>query len=50
MNLGLVNATATVAGGSRDMGVATARCLAEDGARLALVNVVSPAAARRSAE
>ena len=37
MDLGLANAAAVVVGGSRGMGLATARCLAEEGARVALV-------------
>lgn len=37
MDLGLANATAVVVGGSRGMGLATARCLADDGARVAIV-------------
>src|SRR5665213_2502869 len=37
MDLGLANATAVVVGGSRGMGLAAARCLAEEGARVALV-------------
>lgn len=37
MDLGLTNATAVVVGGSRGMGLATARCLADDGARVAVV-------------
>jgi 3-oxoacyl-[acyl-carrier protein] reductase len=37
MDLGLANATAVVVGGSRGMGLAAARCLAEDGARVAVV-------------
>jgi NAD(P)-dependent dehydrogenase (short-subunit alcohol dehydrogenase family) len=37
MDLGLKNATAVVVGGGRGMGFATARCLAEDGARVAVV-------------
>jgi len=37
MDLGLTNATAVVVGGSKGMGLATARCLAEDGARVAVV-------------
>lgn len=37
MDLGLKDATAVVVGGGRGMGFATARCLAEDGARVALV-------------
>jgi 3-oxoacyl-[acyl-carrier protein] reductase len=37
MDLGLADATAVVVGGSRGMGLATARCLAEEGARVAVV-------------
>jgi 3-oxoacyl-[acyl-carrier protein] reductase len=37
MELGLANAAAVVVGGSRGMGLATARCLAEEGARVAVV-------------
>ena len=37
MDLGFANATAVVVGGGRGMGLATARCLAEDGARIAIV-------------
>jgi 3-oxoacyl-[acyl-carrier protein] reductase len=37
MDLGLKDATAVVVGGGRGMGFATARCLADDGARVALV-------------
>src|ERR1700747_1401197 len=37
MDLGLANATAVVIGGSRGMGLATARCLADEGARVAVV-------------
>ena len=37
MDLGLKDATAVVVGGGRGMGFAVARCLAEDGARVALV-------------
>jgi 3-oxoacyl-[acyl-carrier protein] reductase len=37
VDLGLANATTVVVGGSRGMGLAAARCLAEDGARVALV-------------
>src|SRR6185437_12777643 len=37
MDLGLANATAVVVGGSSGMGFAAARCLAEEGARVALV-------------
>jgi 3-oxoacyl-[acyl-carrier protein] reductase len=37
MDLGLTNATAVVVGGGRGMGLATARCLADDGARVAVI-------------
>src|SRR6202048_4577970 len=37
MDLGFQDATAVVVGGGRGMGFATARCLAEDGARVAVV-------------
>ncbi len=37
MDLGLANAATVVVGGSRGMGLATARCLAEEGARVAIV-------------
>ncbi|ORW71112.1 SDR family NAD(P)-dependent oxidoreductase [Mycobacterium saskatchewanense] len=37
MDLGLANAAAAVIGGSRGMGLATARCLAEEGARVAVI-------------
>lgn len=37
MDLGLGDATAVVVGGGRGMGLAAARCLADDGARVALV-------------
>jgi len=37
MDLGLANATAVVVGGGSGMGLATARCLADEGARVALV-------------
>ena len=37
MDLGLTNATAVVVGGGRGMGLAAARCLADDGARIAIV-------------
>ncbi|MCK0091810.1 SDR family oxidoreductase [Rhodococcus sp. HNM0563] len=37
MDLGLEDAAAVVVGGSRGMGFATARCLAEEGARVAVV-------------
>lgn len=37
MDLGFEDATAVVVGGGRGMGLATARCLADDGARVAIV-------------
>ncbi|MEV5652025.1 SDR family oxidoreductase [Nocardia sp. NPDC052254] len=37
MDLGLKDAAAVVVGGSRGMGLATARCLAEEGARVAVL-------------
>ena len=37
MDLGLRHATAVVVGGGRGMGFAAARCMADDGARVALV-------------
>jgi 3-oxoacyl-[acyl-carrier protein] reductase len=37
MDLGLKDATAVVVGGGRGMGFATARCFADDGARVAVV-------------
>jgi 3-oxoacyl-[acyl-carrier protein] reductase len=37
MDLGLKDATAVVVGGGRGMGLAAARCLADDGARVAIV-------------
>jgi 3-oxoacyl-[acyl-carrier protein] reductase len=37
MDLGLTNATAVVVGGGRGMGLASARCLADDGARVAVI-------------
>src|SRR5690625_528948 len=37
MDLGLADARAVVVGGGRGMGLATARCLADDGARVAVV-------------
>ena len=37
MDLGLAGAAAAVVGGSRGMGLATARCLADDGARVAVI-------------
>lgn len=37
MDLGLANATAVVVGGSRGMGLATARCFADEGTRVAVI-------------
>lgn len=37
MDLGLTNATALVVGGGRGMGLASARCLADDGSRVAVI-------------
>ena len=37
MDLGFADATAVVVGGGRGKGLATARCLAEDGARIAVI-------------
>jgi NAD(P)-dependent dehydrogenase (short-subunit alcohol dehydrogenase family) len=37
MDLGLTNATAVVVGGGRGMGLASARCLADDGARIVII-------------
>jgi NAD(P)-dependent dehydrogenase (short-subunit alcohol dehydrogenase family) len=37
MDLGLANATTVIVGGGRGMGLAAARCLADDGARVALI-------------
>jgi NAD(P)-dependent dehydrogenase (short-subunit alcohol dehydrogenase family) len=37
MDLGLAGAAAVVTGGSKGMGRATARCLAEDGARVCIL-------------
>ena len=52
MDLGLSDATAVVVGGGRGMGLAAARCLADDGARIALVgrnsDVLDSAAAELS--
>jgi NAD(P)-dependent dehydrogenase (short-subunit alcohol dehydrogenase family) len=41
VDLGLGDATAAVVGGGRGMGLAAARCLADDGARIALVGRTS---------
>ena len=37
MDLGLANATTVVVGGSRGMGRATADCLADEGAKVAII-------------
>ncbi len=42
MDLGLQDATAVVVGGGRGMGLATARCLADDGARVFALDVRPP--------
>jgi 3-oxoacyl-[acyl-carrier protein] reductase len=42
MDLGLANATSVVVGGSSGMGLATARCLAEEGARVAVIGRSKP--------
>jgi 3-oxoacyl-[acyl-carrier protein] reductase len=49
VDLGLANAKAVVVGGSRGMGLAAARCLAEDGARVALVGRTRARSSRRGA-
>ncbi len=49
MDLGLTNATAVVVGGSRGMRLASARCLADEGARIAVVGR-SPADVDRAVE
>ncbi|HEX5253426.1 MAG TPA: SDR family oxidoreductase [Mycobacterium sp.] len=41
MDLGLANATAVVVGGSRGMGLATARCFADEGARVSPGSIAS---------
>ena len=46
MDLGLANATAVVVGGGRGMGLAAARCLADDGARVAVVGRTAGGARR----
>ena len=43
MDLGLANARTAVVGGSRGMGLATARCLADEGARVAVIGRTSAA-------
>jgi NAD(P)-dependent dehydrogenase (short-subunit alcohol dehydrogenase family) len=50
MDLGLKDATAAVIGGSRGMGLATARCLADEGARVAVVGRSSDVLERAAAE
>jgi 3-oxoacyl-[acyl-carrier protein] reductase len=53
MDLGLTDATAVVVGGGRGMGLAAAQCLADDGARVAVVGrtqTVLDDAARQLAE
>lgn len=50
MDLGFRDATAVVIGGGRGMGLATARCLAEDGARVAVVGRTPGVLDRAAAE
>ena len=50
MDLGFQDATAVVVGGGRGMGLATARCLAEDGARVAVVGRTQAVLDRAAAE
>ncbi|MBB2772806.1 MULTISPECIES: SDR family NAD(P)-dependent oxidoreductase [Mycolicibacterium] len=50
MDLGLTDATAVVVGGGRGMGLATARCLAEDGAKIALIGRTKDVLDRAAAE
>jgi 3-oxoacyl-[acyl-carrier protein] reductase len=50
MDLGLANATAAVVGGSRGMGRATANCLADEGARVAIVGRTQSDLDRAAAE
>ncbi|MCK0174874.1 MULTISPECIES: SDR family NAD(P)-dependent oxidoreductase [Mycobacteriaceae] len=50
MDLGFTDATAVVVGGGGGMGLATARCLAEDGARVALVGRTAATLDRAAAE
>ena len=47
MDLGFADATAVVVGGGRGMGFATARCLADDGARVAVVGRTERCSTRR---
>ncbi|MGE2734496.1 SDR family NAD(P)-dependent oxidoreductase [Mycolicibacterium vaccae] len=50
MDLGLRNAAAVVVGGGGGMGFASARCLAEDGARVALIGRTAATVERAAAE
>ncbi|WP_193043632.1 SDR family NAD(P)-dependent oxidoreductase [Mycolicibacterium baixiangningiae] len=50
MDLGLAGATAVVVGGGRGMGLATARCLAEDGAKVAVVGRAAEVLSHAAAE
>jgi 3-oxoacyl-[acyl-carrier protein] reductase len=50
MDLGLANATAVMVGGSRGMGLAAARCLAEEGARVAVIGRTAAAVESAAAE
>jgi 3-oxoacyl-[acyl-carrier protein] reductase len=50
VDLGLADATAVVVGGGRGMGLATARCLAEDGAKVAVVGRTAGVLSRAAAE
>ena len=50
MDLGLANAATAVVGGSRGMGLAAARCFAEDGARVALIGRTPDALESAAAE
>lgn len=50
MDLGLRDATAVVVGGGSGMGLAAARCLAEDGARVALIGRTAAKLERAAAE
>jgi 3-oxoacyl-[acyl-carrier protein] reductase len=50
MDLGLANAATAVVGGGRGMGLAAARCLAEDGARIAVIGRTQAALENAAAE
>jgi 3-oxoacyl-[acyl-carrier protein] reductase len=50
MDLGLANAATAVVGGSRGMGLAAARCLAEEGARIAVIGRTPAALESAAAE